>query len=220
MSFKALDTSQNTLHIAGLVECLKQNGVIAVGRYYTSDRNNGKILTGPEAKALSEAGIGIWAVYQDRQNQASDFSSAKGKASAEDALTYAQTIIAQPKGSGIYFAVDYDASEQDYNSAIKPYFEAIQETFAANGSPYRAGVYGSGLVCQSLLDAGLIHLTWISQSTGFQGTSAFAATARWNLTQKLGVKNFCKFADEIDPNDINATYPDFGQFTLPGAAIA
>ncbi len=215
MSFNALDTSQST---ANLINCLKQNGIVAVGRYYAGDRALSKVLTAAEASALSAAGIKIWTVYQDSQNQVADFNQSKGSAAASAALSYAQTVIGQPKGSGIYFAVDFDASATDFSSAITPFFEAIKTVFSAAGSPYRIGVYGSGLVCQGLLNASLVQLTWLSQSKGFQQTAEFSASNRWNLTQQLSVSNFCNFDDDIDPDVINPAIADFGGFLLTAAA--
>jgi hypothetical protein len=213
MDFTALDTSQSTRDADGIVDCLKRNGINAVGRYYTRNRSLGKLLTAAEALALSTAGIKIWAVYQIRQNQVSDFSRPKGQAAAKDAVDYALNVISQPKGTGIYFSVDYDAAD-DFASAIRPYFEGVKDALAAAGSPYRIGVYGSGAICKGLLDAGLVELTWLSQSKAFAGTAEFKASNRWNINQRLGVKAFCDFDDEIDPNDINPHIADFGGFLL------
>src|ERR1700730_3444902 len=116
MDFTALDTSQNT---EALIDCLSSHGIAAVGRYYTRNRSHAKILTPSEAVALSAAGIRIWAVYQVRQNQTSDFSRDRGLAAARDALDYATAVIRQPRGSGVYFSVDYDASASEFSSAVR-----------------------------------------------------------------------------------------------------
>src|SRR5262245_16501386 len=173
MAFSALDTSQNSRN---QVACMKTRGIAAIGRYYTKRRTNSKILTADEAQRLSQAGIKIWPVYQNRHREPVDFSSVKGKQEAEDALDYAKNIINQPIGSGIYFSADFDASQATYNSAIRPHFEAIAAAFDAAGNPYRIGVYGSGAICKSLLEAGLVQLAWLSQSRGFRGTPQFKAS--------------------------------------------
>ena len=211
MAFAALDTSQNSRNLIG---CLKESRITAIGRYYTKRRNNSKILTADEARRLSEAGIKIWPVYQNRHREEIDFSAVKGKQEAEDALDYAKNVIGQPAGSGIYFSADFDARQATFNSAIRPHFEAIAAAFAAAGHPYRIGVYGSGAVCKSLLDAGLVQLTWLSQSSGFRGTQAFKASRRWNILQALPVRNFCEFDDDVDPDTINPDNGDFGGFLL------
>ena len=214
MAFAALDTSQNSRK---LVACMKDEGIKAIGRYYTKTRTNTKILTVDEARLLSNAGIRIWVVYQNRHRQPVDFSPVKGKREAEDALDYARNVIKQPAGSAIYFSADFDASSDELKSAIRPHFDAIAAAFAAAGNPYRIGVYSSGLVCKSLLDAGVVKLTWLSQSSGFRGTRAFKASRRWNILQALPVKGFCKFRDDVDPDQINDDNGDFGGFLLPAA---
>jgi hypothetical protein len=211
MAFAALDTSQNSSKFVG---CLKKKGITAIGRYYTKNRSNSKILTVDEARRLSEAGIKIWPVYQNRHRQQSDFSAVKGKLEAQDALDYAKNVINQPTGSGIYFSADFDASQATFATAIRPHFEAVAAAFAAAGNPYRIGVYGSGAVCESLLDAGLVQLTWLSQSSGFRGTQQFKDSRRWNILQALPVSGFCDFDDDVDPDTINDQKGDFGGFLL------
>jgi hypothetical protein len=214
MAFTALDTSQSTRN---LTDCMRASGVTAVGRYYTKRRTNSKILTLVEAQHLSAAGIKIWPVYQNRHREPVDFSSAKGKQEALDALDYAQNVIHQPGGSGIYFSADFDATDAVFHGSILPHFQAIAAVFEAAGNPYRIGIYSSGAVCKSLLDAGLVQLTWLSQSSGFSGTADFKASRRWNILQALPVRNFCGFDDDIDPDQINSS-ADFGGFALPGVA--
>src|SRR5262245_13992897 len=211
MAFSALDTSQNARN---LVDCMKASGITAIGRFYTKKRSDSKILTADEALHLSEAGIKIWPVYQNQHRKAVDFSSAKGKQEAEDALDYAKNVINQPIGSGIYFSAAFDASQASYNDAIRPHFEAIAAAFAAAGNPYRIGIYGSGAICKSLLEAGLVQLTWLSQSRGFRGTPQFKASRRWNILQGLPVSGFCDFDDAVDPDTINPDMGDFGGFLL------
>jgi len=211
MAFSTLDTSQNSRN---LIACMKERGITAIGRYYTKNRTNSKILTADEARRLSEAGIKMWPVYQNRHRKPVDFSAVIGKREAEDALDYAKNVINQPTGSCIYFSADFDASQNTFNSAIRPHFEAISAAFAAAGNPYRIGVYASGAVCQSLLDAGLVQLTWLSQSSGFRGTPEFKASRRWNILQALPVSGFCDFDDDVDPDTINDQLADFGGFLL------
>ena len=210
LTFTALDTSQNIGHLAG---CLRQSGIRAVGRYYTKNRGHAKILTRLEADALASAGIRVWVTYQNRQDRAADFTREKGLAAASDAIEYAQNVIHQPLGTGIYFSVDFDATPKHYQQNILPYFNAVSEVFASKQNPYRIGVYGSGAVCKDLLAAKLVSLTWLSQSTGFRGTAIFKSSNQWNIFQRLGVSQFCDLKDRPDPDDINAALGDFGAFS-------
>ena len=217
MAFAALDTNQNSTRT---IPCMKTEGITAIGRYYTRNRSNTKILKPDEARKLSEAGIKIWPVYQNRHRLEVDFSAVKGKQEAEDALDYAIHVINQPVGSGIYFSADFDATQGIYDRAILPHFRAISAAFAAAGNPYRIGVYSSGAVCKALLDAGLVQLTWLSQSSRFRGTPAFKASRRWNILQALPVPGFCNFEDDVDPNTLNTDIGDFGGFLLGQVVVA
>jgi hypothetical protein len=138
---------------------------------------------------------------------------AQSKASSKQRTRSTTHVINQPTGTGIYFSADFDASQAVFNNAIKPHFEAIA-AIAAAGNPYRIGVYSSGAVCQGLLDAGLVQLTWLSQSSGFRGTQKFRASRAWNILQALPVSGFCDFDDDVDPNTINDERGDFGGFLL------
>jgi hypothetical protein len=189
-------------------EMLKK-GIIAVGRYYTHKHDSWKILTKGEAQALSDAGIGIYPVYQDRNNQDADFSASDGKDAGEAAIEYAN-IIGQPKGSAIYFAVDYDASDSAIKDNIVPYFESVKKVFDKDGH-FDVGVYGSGDTCSALSDLGLVKYTWLTQSVGFSGSKQYAKDLNYNIKQLLP-ENFLGM--DVDPNEINLKKGYFGTFIL------
>lgn len=216
MSFTALDAN---IPLTGAISCLKQHGITAVGRYYTKNKKNAKLLSAAEAQALSRAGIHIWAIYQDRQNQIADFTRAKGLAAGKVALEYAREVIKQPPGSAIYFSVDFDPTASQYKSGVLPFFEGIVEAFSEDANAYKAGCYASGMVCKSLLDAGLVHYTWLTMSKGFSGTPEFTKSKKWNMVQLLEVKDFCGLSS-CDPNTINPEKADFGAFVLEAAGPA
>jgi hypothetical protein len=205
-----IDTnSRATPHLA----CLRQNGVDTIIRYYCRRTSQSeKRLTPDEAAAIIRAGIKLAVVYQGAGNSAASFSQTNGTQDASHARDYASHQIGQPRGSAIYFAVDYDATAGDVRSSIIPYFTAVRQAFAtASGEPeYQIGVYGSGAVCQALLDARLVSLTWVSQSRGFRGTADFVASGRWNLKQGRE-SNLCGMS--IDSNEANPRLPQFGAFS-------
>lgn len=82
----------------------------------------------------------------------------------------------------IYFAVDYDPTQADLEGPVADYFAGVTSTL---GSGYRLGVYGSGMCCGFLLDHGQADCSWLSQSTGFAGSKAFAQARRYDLIQAL-----------------------------------
>jgi hypothetical protein len=111
---------------------------------------------------------------------------------------------------------DFDASAGEIRDAILPYFRAVKRAFAEpNGLPaYRIGVYGSGAVCQAVLDAQLAELAWLSCSTGWRGYREFLASGRWSLKQHLPTM---LAGLDVDPDERNPQRPDIGDF-VPGAS--
>jgi Domain of unknown function (DUF1906)/Bacterial SH3 domain len=191
---------------------LRAAGYDTIIRYYSM--STWKRLGAPEAQTLSRAGLRLVSVYQDRQNQPSDFSLTKGQLAAHNAFTYAQSVIFQPEGSAIYFSADFDPTADVVTNQIVPFFRGIRETLlAANGNtmPYRIGIYGSGRTCRMLLDANLAELAWLAQSTGFADYQAFLASGRWNLSQHMPAS---VAGLDCDPDDINPQRPDCGAFML------
>lgn len=174
----ALDTASDAGSVA---PTLAADGYTAVGRYYS--KSSWKCLTQSEAQELINAGLSIFIVYEDDNNSASAFSSIAGEQQALRALFQAAVKISQPNGTGIYFAVDYDASYYDYTHYIRPYFQAINQVFAEADHPYKIGIYGSGLICALAQEEGLVDLTWLSQSTGYSGYQQYNSSQDWNILQ-------------------------------------
>lgn len=189
----AIDTWQDTTSI---LECLKTKGVRAIGRYYS--KSDWKRLGSAEARAISEAGLEIFVVYQDSNNKYEKFSAERGMFAGKAALKYATEEISQPSGSAIYFAVDYDASPKETKARISDYFRAVRKEL--QGSGYDMGVYGNGAVCEHLLDTGLVEYTWLSMSKGHYGHKDFYGSKRWSLCQKLD-EEVCGI--DVDPDEIN-----------------
>ena len=205
-----IDTATN---VRDRATALFARGVRAVIRYYTSSMSSGKLLRPDEARALGEAGLGIAVVYQVMQNQRIHFSQAHGTTAGRNAWRYAMETIGQPAGSAIYFAVDYDASTQDVEQAIVPYFEAARAQLRPGDlmKSYRIGVYGSGRVCGRLLDLGLVDLAWLAAPTGWAGYQAFRNSERWVLRQDLHIS---MEGVPVDPDYVQPGRVDFGQFTV------
>lgn len=211
-----IDTPSNT---EKKIACLKDKGVSTVIRYYNFSNSSAfrdKRLELPEAEALAANGIQIAVVFQQRQNQAGDFSELKGFAAGRTAFRHGQHNIGQPAGSGIYFSVDFDASTSEVNNKIIPYFEGVKRAFteeSGGGDPeYRIGVYGSGRVASLLRQRGLIDLTWLAMSRGFAGTKQALQAGEYNLAQVPPDARLCGLG--VDFNDPNPDGRDFGAFTI------
>lgn len=209
-----VDTNRNT---TTKISCLKQSGIKAIIRYYNRDQTP-KVIKRAEADAILASGLALCIVHQRGGRSTSEYGKQNGRLDAAHCRQYGERI-GQPSGSGIYFGVDFDISAADLNSAVVPYFQAIRDEMAAGGDlpKYRVGAYGSGLTCKTLLDKGLVELTWLSQSRGFRGTTEFRASNRWNLLQ-LMPDTLCGIG--VDPDIVNPAKPDFGQFSAGGMVEA
>jgi Muramidase (flagellum-specific) len=122
-------------------------------RYLVPANYTWKRLTRSEAEAITAAGMQIVSVYETSADRPKGGASA-GKADGAAALKEAQTI-AQPPGSAIYFAVDYDAQPSDYY-AIEAYLNAA----AAEIPGYETGVYGSYAVIEEMHKRGACKHFW------------------------------------------------------------
>lgn len=210
-----IDTTANT---TSKISCLLSQGVRTVIRYYNFSNSQTfphKRMELAEAEALSARGLQIAVTFQQRQNQAGDFSELKGLAAGRRAYRYAQDNIGQPAGSGIYFSVDFDASKDEIRNAIAPYFQGVKRAFdeeSAGNPDYRVGAYGSGLTCATLTQGGLIELTWLAMSPGFRGTRDALNAGEFHLAQRRPETIVCDL--DVDLNDPNPNRPDFGAFTI------
>jgi hypothetical protein len=190
-------------------------GVKTIIRYYSRDTGlPAKRLTRKEAEAFVRAGLRIGVVHEAKRGDSIEsFTGALGQLDAVYARQYGAKVIGQPEGSAIFFAVDFDAGENEVRDSILPYFKAIADAFAlSDGLPrYQIGVYGSGAVCGKILDAGLASLAWLAQSTGWSAFKQFRDSNRWALRQMAETS-----VGEIDcdPDVANVAQPQFGDFTL------
>jgi|SRR5271157_2219838 len=182
-------------------------GMKFVARYYS--RFSAKAMARAEALALSRAGLQVAAVYQDAHDDIRYFSSVLGLESASRALAQA-AAVGQPAGSAIYFAADFDPTPAQLAGPMMDHFRAAARAFSAAPTPYAVGVYGSGLVCRTLRDAGLAAYTWLSGSTGYRESESFRPEA--NLVQIAPSRTICGGRLSID-DDVAQT-ESFGAFQV------
>lgn len=137
---------------------IKQQGIDFAIRHYTHQA--GKSLSLAEARALTDAGIQIGVVWEAPDAHLSYFSRAQGCADGAAAYLMAQSLIGQPSGSAIYFAVP-DLAGVD--QAACRYFEGVNQAFGAAGPSerkYLVGVYGASACCEVVLARGLASVAW------------------------------------------------------------
>jgi hypothetical protein len=196
-----IDTNDNvSAHIANL----KNRGVTAVGRYYSSSA--WKRLTKAEAEIISAAGLKIFVVFENDGDPA--LTADKGTHHAQIAANQAKGV-GQPQGSAIYFALEHlpDGYKKKHVKAIKEYMTGVR---AGLGGKYKIGVYSDGVVCDSLLSDGFCEYTWLSASSSFEGSTEFYHSNKWSLAQDSHVDQDW---DGLSV-DVNEAKPDFGAFQV------
>jgi peptidoglycan hydrolase-like protein with peptidoglycan-binding domain len=195
------------------VDCVPfAGGILAAGmkfvaRYYS--RFADKAITRAEALALSQAGLQLAAVYQDTANDIQYFSAALGQQSAATALDQA-AAVGQPAGSAVYFAADFDPTPEQLSGPVADHFQAVAQAFAAAPTRYAVGVYGSGLACRTMRDAGLAAFTWLSGSAGYRESESFRPEA--NLVQIAPSRTIC--GGQLSIDDDVAQTAAFGAFRV------
>lgn len=204
--FGAVDLSQPAPQ--HFLDVMKYLGVKTVIRYYDYENESlkGKTPHADEIAMIGKSGFKMLGVFQHSNNSIATFETpGRGTKDATRSVELA-TLWKQPKGSCIYFGVDFDPSLGSEMTAVKGYAADFAKVARAAG--YRVGAYGSGLTLETLLDAGLIDLAWLSMSTGFQHSKAFASGSRWNLHQ---VKDRTCGGINVDFNYVNG---DIGDWTV------
>lgn len=176
--FQAVDLSQYCTQ--RFLDTMRYLGVKTIIRYYDwpgSPTLPQKIPTQKELELIKRNGFKFLGIFQHSNNRISSFTPERGIKDAGVALELAKKW-GQPKGSAIYFGVDFDPSAAEVEGPVRSYAQNFSSLVRAEG--FRVGAYGSGLTLRVLLRANLIDLAWLSMSTGFRESKTFT---RWNLKQ-------------------------------------
>ena len=187
---------------------MKAIGVKTIIRYYDHEDETlpGKTLRRGERDAIVMSGLKLGVVFQHRNNKFASFTAFRGRQDAERSLILAAEN-SQPRGSAIYFGVDGAWSAPNELVNIMTYFQEVNTRLA--GSGYRVGVYGSGLVCNTLLANRLAELCWLAAPTNWPDFSAWYQTRRWKLVQLP--TTWCG-GRSVDFNLTNGREAEYGQF--------
>jgi hypothetical protein len=168
------------LDVTARLPAIKAASYQTVFGYLSSINPNGpKCWTVARVKAAAAAGLRVglvhegWGGVNGKGISAAD-GTRDGAYCRQEALT-----LGAPPGACVYFACDQDFSDAQITNLVLPYFRAIRLAFG--DKVYRVGVYGSGLVCERVINAGLADLSWEAQSKGWASYSAWLAKA--NLVQ-------------------------------------
>ena len=170
---------------ASRADWLYSNGYRVVGRYLYDPPGStlDKEIKPGELQTIFTAGLKVLPIYQDNARQLSDFTYSQGYAHALNAHALASGYGFN-RGTVIYFAVDYDATQDAIDSAIVPYFQGVQMGLASQGKKYLHGVYGSRNVCTNVTNKTFARYSFVSgMSWGFSGNLGFTLPPNWSYNQ-------------------------------------
>jgi len=161
-------------------------GISVVGRYLTNNAAPGsldKAMTVDEIAALGAAGLSFWPIFEEGGFQASWFTLAQGVTDAHRAHD-AAIKLGIPSRTTVYFAVDFDATVQQMETRILPYFRGVAKGLSDRGGRFKAGVYGSRQVCAAVSNAGLAQFSFTAgMPTGWVGNQLQPLPANWAFDQ-------------------------------------
>lgn len=222
----ASDTTAQATHLADSSTVINGLPVNFVCRYYDNFRHSTHHLSPAEARALSDAGLGIVTVWESPRTSSNNgddvwptvteyFTRAWGAQDGLDAFMIAAKM-GQPGNTPIYFAVDCDLQDADA-AALADYFSGIQDGYVqyhqsrqAKGMAnpdYAVGVYGSGFVLKKCLTQGIATYFWQCMSSGWNDNAAPVSFA--NIRQHGGTP-LCGIDADFDESSGNP-----GSWTLP-----
>jgi peptidoglycan hydrolase-like protein with peptidoglycan-binding domain len=203
-----IDTNSNTTAMANAI---KAAGIVTVIRYINPlSATSWKAIKTEEARTLAEAGLRVGLVCEgwggSDNFSHNDITAATGARDGAFCAHYAGAVVGAPRRAGIYAAIDNDTNQNQIETLVLPYMRAFK---AALGDKYRAGIYGPGSACAAALDGGCATLAWLANARKWSGRVEFKNSKRWSLLQHEE-SNWMGLS--IDPDEINPTNTDFGDF--------
>jgi hypothetical protein len=214
---KVIDVNVDVTHH---LHALRVAGVESIFAYLNPLGSNEKAITPARARAIRDAGLRLGLVSEGWGDFAHHgISASAGLRDAKHALRMAPTLGVTGEAT-IYFAVDTDATWGQIISLVIPYFKAIHEHIGG----LRVGCYGSGAVCETLLQQQLVERAWLAQSRGWLRSREFALTDKWALKQLMpshiaGVSCDPNVAQSVVSGTNPVAY-EIGDFVPFGAPVA
>jgi peptidoglycan hydrolase-like protein with peptidoglycan-binding domain len=198
---------------------LKAEGIKYIGRYLTNPSTTSlpeKAIQSGELQTIADNGLRCFPIYQTFGRGAEDFSYPLGRAAAQAAIN-AALDHGFKSGSRIFFAVDFDALDQDVTSNVLPHFKGIEDAIADDGNRFTVGVYGPRNVCTRVSEAGHATASFVSDmSSGFSGNFGYPLPENWAydqiVTRTVGTG---AGAIEIDNNIASGRDTGQGSFNAP-----
>lgn len=179
---------------------VKNNGYQIIGRYINGTPDVKEFEPG-EPKKIIEEGLSYFPIYQ--RNGTPNLTKFTTQIALLDAIEASRGVLRNgiPRGSIIYFAVDFDAQDNDITNYIIPYFDIIVKNFDPD---YKVGIYGTRNVCTRVMDSNIEVVTCFvsDMSTGYSGNMGFKMPNNWNLDQFYELKY-----TQPESERINVNYP-------------
>ncbi|MDX3315110.1 DUF1906 domain-containing protein [Streptomyces sp. ME08-AFT2] len=165
---------------------LKAAGIKYVGRYLTNPSGKSlpeKAIQPGELQTIAENGLRCFPIYQTTGDDASAFDYAAGRTAGYGAIN-AALDHGFKNGTRIFFAVDFDAVDDQITANVLPHFKGINEAMADSGNPYEIGVYGSRNVCARVGAAGYSTASFLADmSSGYVGNAGHQLPDDWAYDQ-------------------------------------
>ncbi|SFT61888.1 protein of unknown function [Actinopolyspora lacussalsi subsp. righensis] len=166
-------------------QALYDAGYRVIGRYLDEPedgRHNKEIQPG-ELQNIFDGGLRVFPISQYYGSEVTYFTYSRGYQHGLKAHERAEHYGFN-RGTVLYFAVDYDATDAQIDQYIRPYFFGVQAALSSNGKKYLAGVYGSRNVCSRISDEAYARYSFVSgMSYGFSGNLGFPLPANWSFNQ-------------------------------------
>ncbi|MFJ8789748.1 glycoside hydrolase domain-containing protein [Streptomyces sp. NPDC102462] len=167
-------------------QALKNAGYKYVGRYLYNPSTTSlpeKAIQPGELDTIKQYGLRCFPIYQTYARSADYYSPDQGNTDCLIAVAAADGFGFKD-GTRIYFAVDYDAVDDEVSAYILPYFQAVRNRMTALGSPFSIGVYGPRNICSRVSAAGYASASFVSDmSTGFSGNLGYPMPENWAFDQ-------------------------------------
>ena len=144
--------------------------------------------------------VTVW----EAQGQAALGGASQGMVDGVGAVAFARSIH-QPKGSGIYAAIDFDAAGAGDMPVTLAYLAAFKGV--CNSAGYLGGVYGGASVITSAITSHSSDLGWQTEAWSYGAVSAQAC-----LLQMAPPITLAGYSVDID----TALHPFFGGWNLAG----
>lgn len=159
-----------------------------VGRYLTGYVGAGssarsKAMTREELETIFDAGLKVFAIYQDNDPVVGYYNYEQGRLDGISAVAAAMRL-GIPENAFIYFAVDCDMMDYQVTSNAIPYFKGIRAAMRETGQMYKVGIYGARYTCIRISNEKLAKSSFVSDmSTGYSGNMSFPIPKNWAFDQ-------------------------------------